>query len=64
MPAARAQSKEAKIYLALERITQGAEFPRRNCTCGVSSHATPVTSFPAHFSSRSLQSRVWRSSRQ
>ena len=58
MPAAWARYKEAKIYLALERITQGALFPRRNCTCGVPSHATPVTSFPAHFGSRSLQSMV------
>ncbi len=64
MPAAWARSKEGKTYLALERITQGAEFPRRNCTCGVSSHATPVTSFPAHFSLRSLHSRVRGSSGQ
>ena len=64
MPAAWAQSKEGKTYLALERITQGYQFPRRNCTCGVPSHANRVTSFPAHFSLRPPQSRVRVSSGQ
>ena len=64
MPAAWARSKEGKTYLALERIAQGPQFPRRNCACGVPSHANRVTSFPAHFSLRSLHSRVRGSSGQ